>query len=71
MDGGNEQRIAIQFCFKAGPSLTEILVFVKKDYGNEAMNRSNIFRWYSQFRDIREQVEDDERGGRPKPTRLR
>jgi hypothetical protein len=32
-------------------------------------NRSNVFRWHSQFRDERELVEDDERGGRPKSIR--
>jgi len=68
MDGGNEQRFAIQFCFKAGLSATETLVLVRKAYGNEALNRSNIFRWYSRFRDGRELAEDDERGGHPKST---
>jgi histone-lysine N-methyltransferase SETMAR len=42
---------------------------VQKANGNEALNRSNVFRWYSRFRDGRELVEDDERGGRPKSTR--
>jgi histone-lysine N-methyltransferase SETMAR len=42
---------------------------VQKAYGNEALNRSNVFRWYSRFRDGRELVEDDERFGRPKSTR--
>jgi hypothetical protein len=69
MDGRNEQRVAIKFCFKAGPSATETLVFMQKAYGNEALNRSNIFRCYSQFRDGRELVEDDESGGHTKPTR--
>jgi hypothetical protein len=41
---------------------------VHESYGNEALNRSNVFRWYSRFRDGRELVEDDERGGRPKST---
>jgi hypothetical protein len=41
---------------------------VQKAYGNEALNRSNVFRWYSRFRDGRELVEDDERGGNPKLT---
>jgi hypothetical protein len=41
---------------------------VQKAYGNEAVNRSNIFRWYPQFRDGRLLVED-ERGGRKKLTR--
>jgi hypothetical protein len=30
---------------------------------------SELFRWYSRFRDGRELVEDNERGGRPKSTR--
>jgi len=42
---------------------------VQKAYGSEAVNRSNVFRWYSRFREGRELIEDDERGGRPKSTR--
>jgi hypothetical protein len=69
MDGRNEQRVTIKFCFKAGLSATETLVLVQKAYGNEAVNRSNVFRWYSRFWDGRELVEGNERGGRPKSTR--
>ena len=43
MDGGNEQRVAIKFCFKAGLSATETLILVQKAYGNECLNRSNVF----------------------------
>jgi ribosomal protein L20A (L18A) len=42
---------------------------VQKAYGNEALNLSNVFRWYSRFQDRRELVEDDERGSRSKSTR--
>jgi hypothetical protein len=42
MDGGNEQRIATDFS-KAVLSATETLVLVQKAYGNEAVNRSNVF----------------------------
>jgi hypothetical protein len=69
MDGGNEQRVAIKFCFKAGLSATEIVVLVQTAYGNEALNRSNVFWWYSRFLEGRELVEDDEEGGRAKSTR--
>jgi hypothetical protein len=62
-------RVTIKFCFKAGQSATETPVLVQKAYGNEDLNRSNVFRWYSRLRDRRELVEDDERGGRPKSTR--
>jgi len=68
MDGRNEQRVALKFCFKAGLSATGTLVLVQKVHGNEALKRSNNFRWYSRFRDGRELVEDDKRGGRPKLT---
>jgi len=44
MDGGNEQRVAIKFCFSAGLSATETLVLVQKIYENEALNRSNVLR---------------------------
>jgi len=69
MDGGNEPTVAIKFCFKAGLSATETLVLVQNSYGNEVLNRSKVFRWYSRFRDGRELVENDERRGRPKSTR--
>jgi hypothetical protein len=69
MDGGNKQRVAIKFCFKARLSATETLVLVQKAYGNEALNRSKVFRWYSRFGEGRERVEHDEGSGRPKSTR--
>jgi hypothetical protein len=68
MDGGNERRVAIKFCFKAGLSATETLVLVHKAYGNEALNQSNVFKWYSRFPDRRKLIEDDKRGGCPKST---
>ena len=49
--------------------MTETLVLVQKDCGNEAVNRSNVYRWHSRFRDGRELVEKDERCGRRKSTR--
>jgi hypothetical protein len=69
MDGGNEQRVAIKFCFKAGLSATETLELAQNAYGNEALKRSNLLRWYSRLRDGRQLVEDDERGDRPKSIR--
>jgi hypothetical protein len=42
VDGGNEQRVVIKFCFKDSLSATETLVLVQKAYGKEAANRSNV-----------------------------
>jgi hypothetical protein len=69
MFGGNEQRFAIKCSFKADLSGTETLVLVQRAYGNEALNLSKVFRWYSRFRDGRELAENEEICGRPKSTR--
>jgi hypothetical protein len=45
------KRVALNPGFKAGMSVTETLVLVQKDYKNEALNQSNVFRGYSQFQD--------------------
>jgi hypothetical protein len=59
----------IIFCFKAGLSATETRLLVLKPYGNVALILSNVFRWFSGFRDGRELAQYDERSGRPKSIR--
>ena len=56
-----EQRLAINFCFKTGKSDTKTLQMVNAAYGDQALSRSNVFRWYGQFCDGR----NDPRSGRP------
>jgi hypothetical protein len=57
--------------FQIGLSATETPVLKKKAYGDEALNRSNVFRWHSRFQEGRELIADDERSGRPKSTRTK
>ena len=60
MDLSMEQRLALKFCFKAGKIATETLQMLNAAYGDQALSRSNISRWYG-----REDIEDDPRSGRP------
>ena len=53
-----EQRLAIKFGFKAGKSATETLQMVNAAYGDQALSRSNVFRWYGRFRGGREDNEE-------------
>ena len=64
MDLSMEQRLALKFCFKAGKGATETLQMVNAAYGDQALSRSNVFRWYG-----REDTEDDPRRGRPTECR--
>jgi len=63
------ERLAIKFCFKAGKNATETLQMVNVAYGDQAVSRSNDFRWYGRFRDGRENIEDYPRSGRPTECR--
>ena len=69
MDLCMEQQLAIKFCFKVGKSATETLQMVSAAYGDQALTRSNVFRWYGWFRDGQEDTEDDPRSGRPTESR--
>jgi len=69
MDLSMEQRLAIKFCLKAGESATEALQIVNAAYGDQALSRSNVFRWYGRFHDGREDTEDDPRSGQPTECR--
>lgn len=64
------KKIAIKFCYKAGMSVANTIKMIKKTYGDTALNRSNIFRWYARFWEEKEAVKDDERSGRPTTTRI-
>ena len=54
---------------KAGKSGTEILQMVNAAYGDQALSRLNVFRWYGWFGDGQEDTEDDPRNGRPTESR--
>jgi len=69
MDLSMEQRLAIKFCFKAGKIATETLQTVNAAYGDQALSRSNVSRWYGRFRDGRKNIEDDPRSGLPTECR--
>jgi len=44
-----EQRLTTKFCFRAGKSATETPQMVNAAYGDQALSRSNVFRWYDDF----------------------
>ena len=69
MELSMEQRLAIKFCFKAGKNAKETLHMVHAAYADQALSRSNVFRWYGRFRDGRVDIEYDPRSGRPTECR--
>jgi len=60
-----EHRACINFCLKLGKTATECYEMLKTTFGEQAMGRSQTFRWVSRFKAGRTSIDDDERSGRP------
>ncbi|XP_066600746.1 uncharacterized protein [Prorops nasuta] len=43
---------------------------LQKAYGESAMKKTSVYEWYKRFQDGREDVEDDERSGRPSTSTI-
>ena len=39
-----------------------------KAYGERTMSKTRVYEWYKRFQDVRKDVEDDERPGRPRTS---
>lgn len=63
-----EQRAAIKFCFKLGKTFTETHQMMQQAYDSDCLSRTHVHDWYTRFKDGREDLNDDERSGRPRET---
>jgi len=61
----HEQCACIKFCFNLGKTATECYEMLKTAFGEQAVGRSQTFRWFSQFTTGRTSIDDDEHSGRP------
>jgi len=56
-----EQRCAINFCVKLNENATETYEKLKRAYGENALSRTQAFRWHKAFLEGRESGEDEPR----------
>jgi hypothetical protein len=60
-----QQPCAIDFCVRLGKIGSETLQFIHKAYGDDAMRRAALFKWWKRFRNGKTNVKDEQRSGRP------
>ena len=61
-----EEQYVIKLCFKLGKNATETYGMLQTAFGASCMNRAWVCEWHKRFKEGRESVRDDERGGRSK-----
>jgi len=64
-----EQGCAIKFCVKLGETGIETFNKLKQAYGERALSRSQVFKWYKAFSEGRESNKDEPRSGRPSTSK--
>ncbi|CAD6994951.1 unnamed protein product [Ceratitis capitata] len=60
-----DQRTCIKFCVKTEFKCANAFRILTVAYGEATLDRSNVYRWYIKFSEGRENVNDEERAGRP------
>ncbi|PNF43896.1 hypothetical protein B7P43_G02795 [Cryptotermes secundus] len=60
-----EQRAAVKFCFLLGKSGTETLEMLKTAYKDDAVGKTQVFEWFSHFKNGEMSIDDEPRSGRP------
>jgi hypothetical protein len=60
-----EQRVNIKFCVKLAKMPTETYEMLQTVCGDDALSLGSVSEWFKQFRDGREDLENDPRNGGP------
>jgi transposase len=60
-----EQQVNMKFCFRLGKSATETHEMLVEVYGDAAVTRNTVYKWYERFRSGSESIDDEERPGHP------
>ena len=64
-----EQRCTIKFCVRLGETGIESFHKLKQAYGEHALSRSHVFKWYKGFSEGRESIKYEPRSGRPSTSK--
>ena len=59
-----KQRSAIKFCFRDKISVAETFRILQKTFGDLTMWQKSVYKWYKDFKEGRERVDDLEHPGR-------
>ena len=65
-----EQRADVKFCFLLGKTAGEKVVMLETSYKEAALAKTQVYEWFSRFRNGELSVADQPRSGRPSTSRM-
>lgn len=65
----SEQRAAVKFCFLLGKSAAEAVLMIKTAYKEDALSKTQVYEWFSRFKNGDMSIGDKPRSGRPSTSR--
>jgi transposase len=60
-----EQLVAVEFCFLLGKTAGEKVVMLETAYREAALGKTQVYKWFSRFRNGELSLADQLRSGRP------
>ena len=69
MADNKEQRVCVKFCFLLGNSAAETVLMLQEAFEEEALSKTQVYEWYSQFKGGEMSCEDQPISGRPSTCR--
>jgi len=64
-----EQRAAVKFCFLLGKTAGETVLMLETAYKEAALGKTQVYEWFSRFRNGELSLADQPRSGRPSTSR--
>ncbi|XP_031333923.1 protein GVQW3-like [Photinus pyralis] len=58
-----EQLAAVKLCFLLGKSAAETIVMLKTAYGDAALSKTRVYKWFSRFKNGEMTIGDQPRSG--------
>jgi hypothetical protein len=69
MGDHKEQRVCVKFCFLLEKTAAETIVMLRQAFKDDAFGKSQVYKWFSRFKNGNMSIEDLPRPGRPSTSR--
>jgi hypothetical protein len=70
MQSLSEQRAAVKFCFLLAKNAAETVVLLKTAYKDDAMGKTQVYKWFARLENGNMSIDDKPRSGCPSTAQI-